>query len=73
MLSVIKNPISIDRQKIRRRTSWVSKKRAKSLELQVSTKLEVIRCKLKLRVENYELNLELQFSKTLKVPAAKFF
>ena len=73
MLSVIKNPISIDRQKIRRRTSWVSKKRVKSLELQVSTKLEVIRCKLKLRVENYELNLELQFSKTLKVPAAKFF
>ena len=73
MLSVIKNPISIDRQKIRRRTSWVSKKRVKSLELQVSTKLEVIRCKLKLRVENYELNLELQFSKTLKPPAAKFF
>ena len=33
-------------------------------ELQVSTKLQVIRFYIKVRVVNYELNLELQFRKT---------
>ena len=73
MLSATKNPISINRQKIRSKTRKISEKRLKSYELQFSTKLQVISFLLKLRVANYGLNLELQFSQTLKSPVAKVF